>query len=1255
MIQVRCEGCQSTFDLDERRIPKSGMRVRCPRCGASFQISPTGVTSVAAGPPASRSGTLIFGNADNLPAPVVPGVTDLPAPARPGGVADLPAPAAARSVADLPAPAAARSVADLPAVQKSVTDLPAPAAPRGVTDLPTAARPVVDLPATAQGRADLPAPWPVAAPGPVDLFSLDEPAPVAPSSPVAPAAAKPVLTDALDDPFAQGAPEAQLPVAKPPAADLPMTAPRGDLPASSKLGRVALEKRAVPVSALGEAGLPIAASSAGLPVTAPVAGLPTRAGGAGLPVPASGAGLPMAAAAGLPVASPHESGLPVVASGSALPAPASRDLGFGELELPLSDEPVPSTAPRQSRVTETAGRGRAPSTPPGAPGSEFDLPLPPPPDDAARAPNRHAGGGMGFGEISLGDDAPAPAAGDVGEFDQIPLERTGPGMDPSGVDALLPPRAPAPAVSIAARAPATPAAMKPAPPRKGLYVTLGAVAAIVIGGAALSMTPAGPFGANLIDEKLNGPARHAAAQRAIDAARASLEQDSYGRARSALRALDAQLAQTPGERELAAFDAFAHYVVLARFGNDSAVAGRARTLFDGLTAVPAGTPYVALARAARELVTGHPERARRAPASDPLGRDLVTLALLEGSDPAEALEAARAGVQRHPTPRSRFLHAWALFLTDDRAGARREAEALVQAVPGHASARLLLAKILSDRAETRERAVALAHEVEGMTRDASPDERTEAAVLIGQTELLRDRVTAAREAFERALALDPRSPQALVGAATILYRQGNYAEAHARFLAAQTADPEDLDARVGLAMTSVALNRPAEAREGLEPLLSQHGGDARVHYWLARALNAMNERAAAEREFREAIRLDNTNLEAYTALAALLFAMQRPEAAEQVLGDARAHVSDQAAIHRALGEGRLARGDVEGAEAELRQAVAIRGDDIRTHAALAQVYRRLRRFDEAQREIDAVARLDPEYPGLLLERGQLAEARGAAADAVATFRAALARDPQNPELIVRVAAALVANGQYADADAQLSRFIVEHPNMAEAQYVLGRARLAQGNITDAVRLLEHATELDATRAEFHAYAAQANLERAQFARALEHANRAIEIDRTYARGFWVRGEVKVRQGAVREALLDANEALRLDPGFAEASVTLADADEALGHVPEAIEMYRRALTQQPGRGEWHARLGRLLADQGREAEAITALERAVSLGDPVNPPPVWLAPAHRQLGDLLRGRDRARARHHYQRFLDLSPSTGAGVADVRAALAELGR
>jgi Tfp pilus assembly protein PilF len=102
-------------------------------------------------------------------------------------------------------------------------------------------------------------------------------------------------------------------------------------------------------------------------------------------------------------------------------------------------------------------------------------------------------------------------------------------------------------------------------------------------------------------------------------------------------------------------------------------------------------------------------------------------------------------------------------------------------------------------------------------------------------------------------------------------------------------------------------------------------------------------------------------------------------------------------------------------------------------------------------------------------------------------------------------------------------------------------------------------------------------------------------------------------------------------------------------------MYRRALTQQRGRGEWHARLGRLLADQGREAEAITALERAVSLGDPVNPPPVWLAPAHRQLGDLLRGRDRARARHHYQRFLDLSPSTGAGVADVRAALAELGR
>jgi hypothetical protein len=55
----------------------------------------------------------------------------------------------------------------------------------------------------------------------------------------------------------------------------------------------------------------------------------------------------------------------------------------------------------------------------------------------------------------------------------------------------------------------------------------------------------------------------------------------------------------------------------------------------------------------------------------------------------------------------------------------------------------------------------------------------------------------------------------------------------------------------------------------------------------------------------------------------------------------------------------------------------------------------------------------------------------------------------------------------------------------------------------------------------------------------------------------------------------------------------------------------------------------------------------------MNPPPAWLAVAHHQLGDLLVESDRAGARLHLQRFIDLAPRD-PGVTDARRTITELG-
>ncbi len=50
MIKVECPSCQAPYELDERRLPPGGLKMRCPKCGTSF---PVGAAAGAAAVPAA--------------------------------------------------------------------------------------------------------------------------------------------------------------------------------------------------------------------------------------------------------------------------------------------------------------------------------------------------------------------------------------------------------------------------------------------------------------------------------------------------------------------------------------------------------------------------------------------------------------------------------------------------------------------------------------------------------------------------------------------------------------------------------------------------------------------------------------------------------------------------------------------------------------------------------------------------------------------------------------------------------------------------------------------------------------------------------------------------------------------------------------------------------------------------------------------------------------------------------------------------
>jgi tetratricopeptide (TPR) repeat protein len=1156
-------------------------------------------------------------------------------------------------------------------------------------------------------RTPLPSDFPAA------LGSLDEP-----DLPVV-SAGLPARAAEANLPAAKRPPPRPVPkVSRPPVAKPAAPAPPQNL---ARFGEVDTNLPAV------AAGLPVARSGPAKPLPSPTpfdfdlpvpaADLPAPKHSGHADLPSLAADLPSPAAS-LPMVAAH---LPSPAA--ALPSPAAglpivSARGFGEIDLPVvapspppvppSDQPMPRRAPETTAGAATFGEIELPRDtssvappPPPMPGASVagvtsadfvDLELNEKPRSRGRvsvrpsAPPSDANrtGGVSFGEVDLTSEH-----GDEGGTSSIsvvaPLPRSTEGAVSPGVMA---PIAAAPAaataqVRSAQQAPALDRAALGLPKRSlGRILTLSGVIAVLLGGAALQLTSYGAFGYLYAADRFNAAEYEAATVAVMGATEKSLSGDTYDTTNSAMEATAAAHERAPRAKPLAAYAAIVDSVTAVRFGPDGHRASRAKQLLADLPAADS-VKYRDIAVAALAAANEDFDKARAgleaASKRDPSDPIQVEVALLRGNvelaakDAAAALGAFKHALALSSDARAHFGLARAYDLLGDAAGARKEISATLDASPQHPGALTLRARMKSAPTEEAQALKDLAAVLEGPARaKAAPSELSRAYAARAWLSLERGSASEAREAFAQAVNLDPHNAAAISGEGRLLLNDGRYTEALARFDALLQIEPSSPEAVADDAEAKIALERLADAKKQLLEARTRFPKSLSILRLLGKVEQHLGNNDAAEADLRAAVEMSEPSQRdavlPYVALSELLASRGRVAEAKAVLDQAKKTLAPSAALDRALGEVAELQGEHDVAVVQYRAAIAKDPRDLASHFRLALTLRRMRKFDEAGAELDRVAAVDKDYPGLALERGLLFEEAGDVEKAIDQFKAALARAPDDPDLQLRVGSAYVAIGRPDDAMPMLRKVLQGRSTSAEAHHYLGRALMLKGpsQQAEALRFLRRAVDLDPNRAEFHVYLAWAANEAtpAQLELARDEIDRALALDKLNAESYWQKGVLERMEGAIEDAIRDERRALELRPSRYEAHATLAECYEDRNDEPTAMTEWAKAVGPElEASGPdgvvrhpyWLYKYGKLLLQRGNTAAALSLLLPAAKTVEKSEQRPGWLAPLQFSTGQALAKAGRkAEAVEHYRRFMDLAPVTSPDRPEAQEQLKRLG-
>jgi putative PEP-CTERM system TPR-repeat lipoprotein len=571
------------------------------------------------------------------------------------------------------------------------------------------------------------------------------------------------------------------------------------------------------------------------------------------------------------------------------------------------------------------------------------------------------------------------------------------------------------------------------------------------------------------------------------------------------------------------------------------------------------------------------------------------------------------------------------------AGYARAAELAPRNVHAHLGAgRLLLAAGDFEAAESRA--------ASALDADA---QNAEAYILRAQARAGRGQLPPAIEAINAAIALAPQSSAARIALAAIQFRAGARDKAQAALDEALALDPDSVDARLARAEFRRAVDDLAGAERDLRDGLARHPEDKALHAALARLAILTDRLDEAEPHVRALADDDAGRLQLadfylqrrrYADAAAILDPLAKSSvaatattaqlrlagasAAQGRTSEAYQRLDRLIAEHPHRIEARIAKarlllqdGNARAAAAEARNALQRDSNSPDAHyvAALAAV----KNGDtaDAEREFEAVTKIERGATDAYLQVARLRLARNDASGALVAARDAAAAAPDNPAAALLVARGLRARGDLAEA----REFVVDRLRKTPADPALstelGWIELAGHRLHEAGRAFEDALTRQPS--------------------AIEALDGLTAVDLSSGHADAARARINAR--------------LARAPGDAHLRLLSAQLDLASGRADQARRTLEALVTSAPNELEAYPLLASIYARLGMTVDAIHAYETLATR----SPHP---AAALTMVGLLQQTRgDEGKARASYERALADNPDSGTAANNLAWMYAESGR